>query len=208
MAHLLSMLQPYVATYGALALGALLLLGALGVPMPGTFYVIAGGTLIQQGVLELYSTTLIALTAVVIGDLLCYSLGRALRRPVVARWGASARWRRAEDYFNQRGGLSIYLSRCMLVPLATPINLVAGSTAYPVCRFARMDALGQLTWILLYGTLGYLFGSQAQHLEVLTRHLSIVLLLVGLCVLVYGLLRRRSAATRHARLLARRRHLM
>ena len=77
-----------------------------------------------------------------------------------ARYGQSATWQRAEEYFARRGGIAIVLTRCVLMPIAVPVNLVAGSSEYPVWRFAAYDVSGELIWLLGYGALGYLFGSQ------------------------------------------------
>jgi membrane protein DedA with SNARE-associated domain len=38
--------------------------------------------------------------------------------------------------------------------------LIAGGSGIRFRRFITYDALGELTWIILYGGLGYLFGSQ------------------------------------------------
>ena len=46
----------YVVTYGAVALGLLVMLAAIGAPLPSTFLILASGAFVQQGVLEIYST--------------------------------------------------------------------------------------------------------------------------------------------------------
>jgi membrane protein DedA with SNARE-associated domain len=150
----------YIVTYGAIAVGAVLLLAAVGVPLPSTFFVIASGAFIQQGVLEPYSTIVAALAFAVVGDTLSYGMGRLLRRPIHARFGRSAAWQRAEQYFARHGGMAVYLTRWLLTPVAIPLNLVAGSSGYAAARFVGFAATGELTWLAVYGTLGYLFGSQ------------------------------------------------
>src|SRR5215218_9791579 len=115
----------YIVTYGAIALGMVVLLAAVGVPLPSTFFVLASGAFVQQGVLEPYSTIAVALVCVVIGDLISYSMGSLLGRPIRARFGGSATWARAETYFRQRGSAAIYLTRWLLTPLAIPTNLIA-----------------------------------------------------------------------------------
>jgi membrane protein DedA with SNARE-associated domain len=178
-------LLTYIVTYGAIVLGVVVLLAAIGVPFPSSVFVIAGGAFIQQGVLELYSTILITLVCVVIGDLLSFGMGRLLRRPIQARFGKSAAWVRAEDYFNTHGGLAIYLTRWLLTAIAIPINLVAGTSDFSVRRFAVYVAAGELTWLLVYGALGYAFGSQWQAVSDFIGNFSGVL--VGAAVLSVGL---------------------
>ena len=40
------------------------------------------------------------------------------------------------------------------------ITLIAGSSGYHFRKFFTYAMLGELTWILLYGGMGYAFGSQ------------------------------------------------
>jgi membrane protein DedA with SNARE-associated domain len=184
-------LLSYIVIYGAFAVGAVLLLAAMGVPLPSTFFVLAVGAFVQQGVLDLASTIAVALVCVVLGDTLSYGMGRLLRRPIVARFGQAPAWLNAEVYFNQRGGLAIYLTRWLLTPIAVPINLIAGTSRYAAVRFISFAWAGELTWLVVYGTLGYLFGSQWEAVSDFITDFSG--LLVGLAILgagVYWLLRR------------------
>lgn len=178
-------LLTYIVTYGAIVLGFVVLLAAIGVPFPSSVFVIAGGAFIQQGVLELYSTILVTLVCVVIGDLLSFGMGRLLRRPIQSRFGKSAAWLRAEAYFNSHGALAIYLTRWLLTAIAIPINLVAGTSDYSTRRFAVYMAAGELTWLLAYGSLGYAFGSQWQYVSDFIGNFSG--LLVGVVVVGVGI---------------------
>jgi membrane-associated protein len=187
-----------IVTYGAFALGAVVLLAALGLPLPSTFFVLASGAFVQQGVLDLIPTVLVALVCAVIGDMLSYGMGRLLRRPIHARFGDSDTWRRAEQYFSHHGALAIYLTRCILTPIAVPMNLVAGSSGYTATSFVGFAAAGELTWLLAYGALGYVFGSQWEAVSDLISNFSGVL--VGLLIAgagAYALIRwqRRPAVT-------------
>jgi membrane-associated protein len=184
------LLLTYIVTYGAVVLGAVFLAAAVGVPLPSTLCVIAGGAFVQQGVLDLGSTIGLGLAGVLAGDVLSYGMGRLLRGPIEKRYSQSALWQRAEQYFARRGGVAIFLTRCVLTPIAIPINLIAGSSAYQFGRFVAYDAAGELTWLLFYGALGYFFGSQWEYVSDLISNASG--LLVGLLIAgvgVYALLR-------------------
>ena len=161
-----------IAAYCAGVLGLLFFLSALGVPLPSTLLVVAAGAFIQQGVLNLATTLGLSLVGVVLGDLLSYSMGRALGRSMHAWYGEVATWQRAEAYFARRGGIAIVLTRCVLMPIAVPVNLVAGSSMYPVSRFAAYAVSGEVIWLLGYGALGYLFGSQWEIISALIGHAS------------------------------------
>jgi membrane protein DedA with SNARE-associated domain len=179
-----------IVTYGAVALALVFLLAGLGLPLPSTLCVVAGGAFIQQGVLDPSTTIGLGLVSVILGDTLSYGMGRLLRRPIQRRYGQSAAWLRAEAVFARHASLAIYLTRCVLTPIAVPTNLIAGSSAYPAGRFVVYDAAGELTWLLGYGALGYLFGSQWEYISDLVSNFSG--LLVGLLIAgagVYALIR-------------------
>lgn len=185
-----SLLLTAIVTYGAAALALVFLLAAVGVPLPSTLCVIAGGAFVQQGVLALESTVALGLAAVVLGDTLSYGMGRLLRGPIKRRLGGSAAWQRAEAAFVRRAGAAVFLSRCVLTPIAVPINLIAGGSAYPAARFVPFAAVGEAVWLLGYGALGYLFGSQWEYVSDLVANASGAL--VGVAIAgggLYALLR-------------------
>jgi membrane protein DedA with SNARE-associated domain len=173
-----------VATYGALALCLALLVTALGLPLPSSFLVLAGGAFIRQGVLDLATTLPLALVAVVIGDTLSYTMGRTLKMPIQRRFGGSPHWKRAEELFKQRGIIAIFLTRCILTPVAIPVNLVAGGSGFSLQRFVAAAAIGELVWLLGYGSLGYIFGSQWETISAVITDYSGIL--VGLLLVAGG----------------------
>jgi len=175
----------WVVIYGAPMLAGTLLLGALGIPLPGTLLVIASGAFVRQGVLDTYTTAPLGLAGAVTGDILIYGLGRFARVWINKRFGQSSAWQKAENYFNRRGGIAIYLTRWLFTPLAVPTNLIAGSSGYPFWKFLAFDVTGEITWILLYGSLGYAFGSQWELISDFISDFSG--LLVGLVVLGVGI---------------------
>ncbi len=149
-----------VITYGPLVLGLALLLGALGAPLPGTLLVLAAGAFVRQGVMDWKSALILGLSGAVLGDSLSYTMGRFAKASTQQRFGQSVAWLKAQNNFKKHGSLAIYLTRFLLTPLAVPTNLVAGGSGYVFWRFLTYDMLGELTWITLFGGLGYTFGSQ------------------------------------------------
>lgn len=136
-----------------------LFVGALGIPIPGSLFVLAAGAFIQQEVLAT-SAILTGLVGVLIGDMLSFSLGRLAKVWIIARWHHKPAWQSAQTTFARRGGLAVFLTRFLLTPLALPTNLVAGSSGYSASRFFAYDVVGEITWFGLYGGLGYAFGTQ------------------------------------------------
>ncbi|RPH24757.1 MAG: hypothetical protein EHM93_20245 [Bacteroidales bacterium] len=175
----------WVIIYGAPMLAGTLFLGALGIPVPGTLLVVAAGAFVRQGVLDIYITPLLGLIGAVMGDTMSFSMGYFARAWIERRFAHSAAWQKAEALFNRRGGIAIYLTRWLLTPLAIPINLIAGSSGYGGGKFLLYNVSGELTWIILYGGLGYLFGSRWELISDFISNFSG--LLVGLAALGAGI---------------------
>lgn len=153
-----------MTAYGPAVLGSALLLGGLGVPIPGTLLVLASGALARQGIIDWSVALFMGLLGVILGDNISYATGHFARGWAQRRFGDSQSeiWRRAQDRFEQGGGVAIYSTRFLLTPLAIPTNLIAGGSGYDHRRFLTYDIAGEATWLLLYGGLGYTFGSQWQ----------------------------------------------
>ncbi len=157
---LASLALGWMANYGAPMVGGLLFLGGLGLPLPGTLLVVASGAFIRQSVLDALATPLWGYLGTVAGDASLFAVGMLASQKIEQRFGNTSAWRYAHDLFMRRGGVAIFLTRWLLTAAAFPTTLIAGSSGYRFSRFLLFDMLGELTWIALYGGLGYIFGSQ------------------------------------------------
>ena len=174
-----------IINYGAPAFGVLLFLGALGVPVGASVLLIAAGAFSQQGILSWPQTAFLGLIGAILGDALSFAIGYHARFWVARRFGRSPAWRSAKRSFEARAGLAIFLTRFLITALAVPTNLIAGGGGIQFRRFVIYDSLGELTWIMLYGGLGFLFGSQWEVVSEFISNfggfiLGIVLLGVGI----------------------------
>lgn len=167
-------------TYGAWALGAATLISALGLPLPATMLLLAAGAFMQQGVLNWQSAVVLAALGAVLGDSASYLLGRFGGARALRRVQATATWHQAQGTFQRWGGLSVFLSRFLLTPLALPVNLIAGSARYTFWRFLRSAAPGEVLWVLIFSGLGYAFADQWQALSEGLSSLSTGLAMISL----------------------------
>ncbi|MDD2922975.1 MAG: VTT domain-containing protein [Anaerolineales bacterium] len=149
-----------VINYGAPLIGLILLLGALGLPIGASVVVIAAGAFSQQGFIDWLHASALGLAGAVIGDTLSYAIGYFAKDWIHHRFGASPAWISARDSFNKQGGLAVFFTRWLVTAIAIPTNLIAGGSGYKYSRFILYDIAGEVTWIILYGGLGYAFGSQ------------------------------------------------
>ncbi len=173
-----------VINYGAPILGAIVFLGALGLPFPATIIVVAVGAFCRQGFLSWPMTGLVAWTCVVLGDCLSYAMGRYAREPVLRRFRGSNRWAQAEASFQRWGGLSVLLTRFLITGIAVPVNLIAGTSNFSFKQFLLYDLSGEAIWVFGYGGLGYLFGTQWEAISDFLSNMSGLLL--GLVILGGG----------------------
>ena len=195
MSELTDLLLALVLNFGALALGSALLIGALGVPMPTTLLVIAGGAYVRQGMIDPLLLVGFGLIGAVIGDTITYGIGRYAGGWSERRYGNAGRWMSARASFQKYGGLSIFLTRFLIPALAFPVSLLAGSTAYGYRRFLPRAIAGEILWIVLFGGLGYAFNSQWVAISQFVSNFSgllagLALLGAAIYIVVYWLRRR------------------
>jgi membrane-associated protein len=155
-----SFLLTQVINYGAPLFGLTLFLGAMGLPLPGSLMVIAVGSFSQQGYFSAVQMAVVGLIGVVLGDALSFGIGHYGKDWVQKKISRSLKWIRAQESFQRHAWLAILLTRFLVTALAVPTNLIAGASGYKFRLFMFYDLLGEIIWILLYGGLGYAFGSQ------------------------------------------------
>ena len=149
-----------IINYGAPLFGLILFLAALGIPLPASLLLIAAGAFSQQGFLDWVSIAVFGFLGAVLGDAISFGMGFYAKSWVSKRFEGSPAWKSARDTFDSRAGMAVYLTRFLITALAVPTNLIAGGSGIQFRRFLLYDSLGELTWVILYGGLGYLFGSQ------------------------------------------------
>ncbi|MEW6403411.1 MAG: VTT domain-containing protein [Chloroflexota bacterium] len=173
-----------VINYGAPLFALNLFLGAAGLPVGASFTLIAVGAFSQQGYFSWVEMAVFGLVGALIGDALSFGMGHFARDAVHRRFGRTAAWVNAKDYFYNNAWKSIFFTRFLITALAIPINLIAGGSGYKFSRFIAPDILGELIWIIVYGGLGYLFGTQWETVSEIVSDFGGLLL--GLVLLVIG----------------------
>ena len=128
------------------------------------------------------------------GDSLSFALGRLGHGWLSRRFGKTSSWQKARQTFDQRGGAAIYLSRWLLTSIAIPTNLVAGGSGYRFKRFLLFDLVGEITWLIVFGGLGYWLGSQWQEAQEVISNWSgpVVGLILVSAVLFWGMRKMRQ----------------
>jgi membrane protein DedA with SNARE-associated domain len=185
--------------YGLPVLFGVLLIGSIGVPMPGSLLLVAAGSFVEQGDMSQWWVLLLASTGAILGDNVGYALGRWGGRRVagrMSRWiGGEERLQHVEKWLKRWGGAGVFLSRWLLTPLGPLINLTSGMAGYSWPRFLFFCVAGEVLWVILYVMLGKLFSDRVQALnEVLGDFTWMIVSLIVVLALGWKLLQYFRAA--------------
>ena len=175
-------LQAMISAHGAWAVGPLVGLESLGMPLPGetalTAAAIYAGT---TGDLSITGVLAAALLGAVVGDGAGYLIGRAVGWPFLLRHGRRVGLTRdrlgiGRMLFLQHGGKVVFFGRfvAFLRVLATSL---AGASGMSWPRFVLFNVAGAVVWVTLFGGAAYLLGTQAHRL---LGPLGLAMLAIGL----------------------------
>ena len=163
----LSAVQGPLDHYGLWAIGLLLLLENIGVPVvPGEFAMIAGAIYAGAGQLNVVAVGVVAVVASVLGATIGYGIGRLGGRALVLRYGKWVFIRehhldRAELTVDRYGALVVVGAR-YIVGLRELNGIIAGATGMHPVRFTVSNIIGAVAWVATWVTLGYVAGDHIQ----------------------------------------------
>jgi|SRR3989344_532984 len=151
----------------------------------GESFLIISGVLIQLGALPLWEVVLIALSGVLVGDLLWYGLGVFLRNSV---W-ASRYIRIAESIvarllpqFREKPFISLVLAKYIYGTNHATL-ILSGVIGMDFWLFAKAEVVATVIWVSIYLAVGYIFGTAAL---LISQRVSVFLLIV--VALIIGLI--------------------
>jgi membrane-associated protein len=192
-----------LANYGAVLLFGVTFLSCLALPVPSSLLMLAGGAFVASGDLAITSTAPAALAGAILGDQLGFFFGHTmqarLQRQLATRPKRAALLKQAQSYLETHGGWSIFFSRWLFSPLGPYINIAAGLADYSRARFTLWGILGEMVWVSLYVTLGYVFAANISTVAELASDISGLLAGLALSVLSGLWLRQRLRATSAAK---------
>jgi len=166
----------FAADYGVPLLLVVTFLSCLALPVPSSLLMLASGGFAAAGDLTLWSVMLAAYAGAIAGDNTGYWIAHRFDLRFshwLDRNKRRARLRkRAADYMEAYGGISVFFSRWLVAPLGPYVNYVAGLTGFAWPRFALWSAAGELVWVCSYVGLGYLFADNIAAISSLLGNLS------------------------------------
>jgi membrane-associated protein len=165
-----------LSQYGSPALFAVVMIAAVGVPLPITLLLIVTGSLVSQGVMNFWLAIGLAGAGSVIGDQIGYGIGRWGGSELVDQFtrllGGPEPLEKAQSTARRWGGSGIFFSRWLVTPLGPWVNLASGLAGYPWMRFLVWDTLGEFLGTLIYVGLGKAFSDRVLALDAMLSDLS------------------------------------
>jgi membrane protein DedA with SNARE-associated domain len=156
-----------IAHHGYSILFTLVLMEALGFPIPAALAILTAGAASAHGPMHPVLSPATALAALFIGDTSLYLLGRytgwwTLRLLCILSLNPDTCILRSADVFFKRGKIVLLFAKflpgvnTMAAPLAGSMNMKLG-------QFLRYDLGGALLYAMVYSTIGYVFSDFLGH---------------------------------------------
>ena len=159
----------WLSMYGYAVVFVLVALESVGIPLPGETALLTAAAFAAQGRLSIVGVIATAAVAAVVGDNGGYWIGRRGGTALIARYGHLLRVNdatldRVRTFFARHGAKTVFLGRFVAL-LRTWTALFAGAANMPYGAFTAYNALGGVTWSVLFGMLGFAFGRNLPTLE-------------------------------------------
>ncbi|MFC2162135.1 DedA family protein [Candidatus Altiarchaeota archaeon] len=160
-------------TYPILAV--IVLIGAMGLPLPSSLVVIAAGAFASQGLASISIVILITFVFASFGDSLGYYIGARLGEHLMLLPSFVRRMLKLESTSYQHHTRSmVFFSRFLFTGIGSAVNLLSGVYKCGYRRFILYASAGQLVWALEMSLLGYYLGANIEEAYQLVSDLSIV----------------------------------
>jgi membrane protein DedA with SNARE-associated domain len=182
-------LNQLVSQYGYAAVGVVVGLESMGIPLPGeTILVLSAVYAGTHSDLHIAGVIAAAALGAIVGDNVGYWLGREFGYPLLLRYGryvglTETRIKLGQYLFLRHGGKVVFFGRFIAV-LRVLAAFLAGVNRMEWSSFVVANAAGGVLWSLVYGLGAYLFGAALFHTA---RPITIVLVIAGLVIVVVAM---------------------
>ncbi len=191
--HLVRLLH----TYTYVGVLSLVMLEALGIPLPGEIALVtaAAYAAVAHNV-SVSGVILMAALGATVGGVVGYWIGIKGGLPLLTRYGRYIGVRKshidqAHSFFERNGAKTILFGRFVAV-LRTWASVIAGAACMSFKQFVAYNTLGSVAWAIVFGLLGYYFGHDLPVLERYISRASLgILVAVVAGIAIWVILRRR-----------------
>jgi len=180
-----------IESYGYAIVVVLVFAEGVGLPLPGeTALLTAAAVAAQSHRLSIVGVIIASCLGAAGGGVGGYWIGKSRGLAFLEHRGrfigiTKQRIGRARKFFTEHGPKAVFFARFIAI-LRMFAGLLAGVTNMRLGTFMLWNALGAITWSILFGALGYVFGNNLPRLEHLVGRTSliafVVVVLVGIIV--------------------------
>ncbi len=184
-------LRALIATWGYGAIGGVVLLGNLGIPVPEESILLVAGYLAWRGTLSLPLVIVVGIISAIVGDNIGYWVGHHGGRPLLLRFGryvgvSESDMQRAEGVVARYGHWAVFWGR-FVAGFRFMAGPVAGITRMPFRRFFVYNAGGALVFVPVVTGIGYRAGRSLHAVLGTVRRVEEILVVLLALLLVAGL---------------------
>ena len=174
-----------IATYGYIAIGCIIALESMGLPLPGESALVAAALYASRHDQSIAVVVAAAATGAIIGDNVGYWIGREFGYRLLLRYGAAiglseSKIKLGQYLFLRHGGKVVFFGRFVAV-LRVLAAVLAGVNRMDWRRFLFANAAGAILWACVVGFAAYAFGRTI--LEV-TRPIGIGLIALSAALII------------------------
>lgn len=170
------------------AFGESLLL--VGILLPGAAFLLALGTMIGLGVVELYPAWFWASLGAFLGDGISFWIGNRYQQRLLKMWPVykfPELTAKGQQFFEKYGGISVFIGR-FVGPIRPVIPAIGGMMNMNVKLYVIISLAASILWSPFYLLPGMLFGTAMDKMAEVAGKLAVLgLILLALTWLIYWL---------------------
>lgn len=185
------------ATYIILALIVFCETGLVITPfLPGDSLLFAAGALAGLGLLNFWLLIIILFVAALLGDNLNFAVGNYVGDKLIngkRKWIKKDYLDRTHRFYEKHGGKTVIIARFVPI-IRTFAPFVAGLGSMIYSRFLLFCVLGNLLWILIFTSAGFLLGNHPW----VKAHFSLVtlaIIVVSVLPVIFGIIKTKYTST-------------
>ena len=181
--HINDYIGQFIIDYGPFVYAILFLIvfcetGLVFLPfLPGDSLIFASGTFAAIGQMNFPLLLLILIVAAILGDTINYEIGKHFGKKILnnkkIKLVKEENLEKADNLIKKYGGAAVFIARFMPI-IRTIVPFVVGMGKLQYRKFIKYNALGAVTWVTLFLTIGYLFGN----IPAVKSHFTLILLAI------------------------------
>jgi membrane protein DedA with SNARE-associated domain len=186
--HELGSLHHLISHYGYGAVGLVIALESMGVPLPGeTMLILSAIYASAHPDLHIYGVIAAAALGAIFGDNVGYWIGREFGYRLLLRYGrrlglSESRIKLGQYLFLHHGGKVVFFGRFVAV-LRVLAAVLAGANRMEWRSFLIANAAGGVLWSLLFGLGAYSFGKAVFHAQ---KPVAITLGIIAAVIIIFA----------------------